>query len=109
MIRSRPAASRAPAAPLRGRSAPPDPAARSQESAAIRAREHSEARPQAVNGASRNHLRSRGDAGKRTLRARILMRRAAYSFVVQSARHTLAAFPRAWQMRNIVVTAVIRD
>src|ERR1019366_6426345 len=30
MIRSRPAASRAPAAPLRGRFAPPDPAGRSQ-------------------------------------------------------------------------------
>ena len=66
MIRSRAAASRAPAAPLRGRSAPPDPAARSQEPAAIRAREHSEVRPQTVNGPSRNHLRSRGDAGKRT-------------------------------------------
>jgi hypothetical protein len=66
MIRSRAAASRAPAAPLRGRSAPPDPAARSQEPAAIRAREHSEVRPQTVNGPSRNHLRSRSDAGKRT-------------------------------------------
>ena len=61
-------ASRAPAAPLRGRSAPPDPAARSQEPAAIRAREHSEVRPQTVNGPSRNHLRSRSDAGKRTAR-----------------------------------------
>jgi len=50
MIRSRAAASRAPAAPLRGRFAPPDPAARSQEPAAIRAREHSEARPKTVNG-----------------------------------------------------------
>ena len=53
MIRSRAAASRAPAAPLRGRFAPPDPAARSQEPAAIRAREHSEARPQTVNAAHR--------------------------------------------------------
>jgi hypothetical protein len=35
---------------LRGRFAPPDPAARSQEPAAIRAREHSEARPQTVTG-----------------------------------------------------------
>ena len=56
MIRSRAAASRAPAAPLRGRSAPPDPAARSQEPAAIRAREHSEARPQTENDLSRNPL-----------------------------------------------------
>jgi hypothetical protein len=66
MIRSRAAASRAPAAPLRGRFAPPDPAARSQEPAAIRAREHSEARLKTVNGPSQNHLRYRGDAGKRT-------------------------------------------
>jgi len=58
MICSRVAASRAPAAPLRGRSAPPDPAARSQEPAAIRAREYSQARPQAVNRPPRNHLQS---------------------------------------------------
>ena len=66
MIRSRAAGSRAPAAPLRGRFAPPDPAARSQEPAAIRARGHSEARSETVNGPPRNHLRHRGDAGKRT-------------------------------------------
>jgi len=39
MIRSRAVASRAPAAPLRGRCAPPDPLARSQDPAAIRDRE----------------------------------------------------------------------
>ena len=67
MIRSRAAASRAPAAPLRGRFAPPDPAARSQEPAAIRAREHSEARSRnrkyGHRGTTCGH---RGDAGKRT-------------------------------------------
>ena len=56
MIRSRAAASRAPVAPLRGRSAPPDPAVRSQRPAAIKAREHSEARPKTVNGPSQTPL-----------------------------------------------------
>ena len=45
MIRSRPAASRAPPAPPSGRSAPHDPATRSQNLAAIRGRDHSEACP----------------------------------------------------------------
>jgi len=48
--------SRAPSAPLRGRFAPPDPAARSQEPAAIRARGHGEARPQTVNAATAEPL-----------------------------------------------------
>jgi hypothetical protein len=65
MIRSPPDASRAPAAPLRGRSAPPDPSGGSQKPAAIRAREHSEARPKTVTWPPRSHLRSRADAGKR--------------------------------------------
>jgi hypothetical protein len=56
MIRSRPAASRAPAAPLRGRSAPPDPPGRSQEPAAIKAREHSEARPKTAERATAEPL-----------------------------------------------------
>ena len=55
---------------LRGRSAPPDPAGRSQQPAAIKAREHSEARPKTVNDPSPNHLRSRGNAGKRTASGR---------------------------------------
>ena len=45
MIRSRTAASRAPAAPLRGRCAPLDPPARSQNPAAIRDREQTQASP----------------------------------------------------------------
>ena len=45
MIRSRAAASRAPAAPLRGRYAPLDPPARSQNPAAIRDREPDSATP----------------------------------------------------------------
>ena len=66
MIRSRAAASRAPAAPPCGRSAPPDPAARSQRPAAIRAREHSEARPKPQTGPRGTTCDHRGDAGKRT-------------------------------------------
>ena len=66
MIRSRAAASRAPAAPPCGRSAPPDPAARSQRPAAIRAREHSEARPKPQTGPPGTTCDHRGDAGKRT-------------------------------------------
>ena len=58
MIRSRAAGSRAPSAPLRGRFAPPDPAARSQEPAAIRARGHSEARSETVNAATAEPLAS---------------------------------------------------
>ena len=45
MIRSRAAASRAPAAPLRGRCAPLDPPARSQNPAAIRDREQTQPSP----------------------------------------------------------------
>jgi hypothetical protein len=66
MIRSRPDASKAPAAPLRGRSAPPDTSGRSQEPAAIRATEHSQAHPETATGPPRNLLRSCADAGKRT-------------------------------------------
>src|SRR6516162_8487508 len=45
MIRSRADASRAPAAPLRGRFAPPDPPARSQDPAAISDREGTQRAP----------------------------------------------------------------
>src|SRR6266704_3268136 len=55
MIRSRTAASRAPPAPLRGRCAPLDPPARSQDRAAIGGREHTDARPQPIPDTSITH------------------------------------------------------
>src|SRR5258708_13186236 len=68
MIRSRPAASRAPPAPPSGRSAPHDPATRSQNLAAIRGRDHSEACPDPRTEPGRHEkttlLRQRTDAAK---------------------------------------------
>jgi hypothetical protein len=68
MIRSRTGAPRAPAAPLRGRFAPPDPPARSQDPAAIRDREGNSARLQQQQAPSHKpqtgRWRFQVDAGK---------------------------------------------